>query len=157
QVRLLQFQAQYPADKLNSKVLMYRGDMALRGSDATQAEQFYRESLQRFADQPCADQCRLGLAHVFAMQKQFDEADKMLHEVAGHDHSPWSEMALLQLGAKDLADKKPQAALELYEAIEKRFPSSPLLPQTHLGCGRALFQLGHFIEATSVLSPLAED
>lgn len=157
QVRLLQFQSQYPADKLNSKVLMYRGDLALRGNDFAQAEQFYRESLQRFADQPCADQCRLGLAHVFAMQKQYDEADQMLHEVAGHDHSPWSEMALLQLGAKELTDKKPQAALELYEAIEKRFPTSPLLPQTHLGCGRALFQLGHFAEAASVLSPLAED
>src|SRR5215475_8187927 len=66
-------------------------------------------------------------------------------------------MALLQLGAKDLADKKPQAALELYEAVEKRFPSSPLLPQTHLGCGRALYQLGHYAEAEGVLAPLAQN
>ena len=51
------------------------------------------------------------------MQKQFDEADQMLHEVSSHDHSPWSEMALLQLGAKDLADKKPQAAFALTSFI----------------------------------------
>ena len=157
QVRLLQFQAQYPADKLNAKVLMYRGDLALRAGDNSQAEQFYRDSIQRFADQSCADQCRLNLAHVFEIRKQFDDADQLLHEVAQHDHSPWSEMALLQLGAKDLASNKPQAALELYEAIEKRFPNTPLLPQTHLGCGRALYQLGHYAEAGSVLAPLADD
>ncbi len=51
QIRLLQFQSQYPADKLNSKVLMYRGDLALRTGDIAQAEQLYRESLDRFADQ----------------------------------------------------------------------------------------------------------
>jgi len=157
QVRLLQFQSQYPADKLNAKVLMYRGDLAIRAGDMAQAEQFYRESLQRFADQPSADQCRLDLAHVFEVQKQFDEADQVLHEVAQHDHSPWAEMALLQLGAKQLATNKPQAALELYEAIEKRFPNTPLLPQTHLGCGRALFQLGHYAEAAGVLAPLTYD
>ncbi len=104
-----------------------------------------------------ADQCRLDLAHVLEVKKQFDDAGQMLQEVAQHDHSPWAEMALLQLGAKQLADKKPQAALELYEAIEKRFPNTPLLPQTHLGCGRALYQLGHFTEAVGVLSPLADD
>ncbi|HEY2827095.1 MAG TPA: tetratricopeptide repeat protein, partial [Pirellulales bacterium] len=157
QVRLLQFQQQYPADKLNAKVLMYRGDLAMRANDISEAEQYYRDSIKRFADQPSADQCRLNLAHVLEVQNQVDAADQMLQEVARQDHSPWAEMALLQLGSKQLTASMPQAALELYEAIEKRFPNTPLLPQTHLGCGRALYQLGHFAEAGAVLAPLADD
>ncbi|HTQ38607.1 MAG TPA: tetratricopeptide repeat protein [Pirellulales bacterium] len=157
QIRLAQFQSQYPADKLNAKVLIYRGDLALKAGDLSQAEQLYRQALEKFSDLPTADQCRLQLAHILEIQQLDQAAETMLHQVAQSDHSPWAEMALLRLAGRELAAHRPQAALEQFEAISKRFPESPLLPQTHLGCGQALIQLGHYAEAESLLSSLADN
>ena len=51
-VRLSQFRLLYPDDKLNSLVLMYQADMALKAGDTAEAMQLYHESITRFADQP---------------------------------------------------------------------------------------------------------
>jgi TolA-binding protein len=157
EIRLSQFQAQYPGDKLNAHIMMFRGELALHIGDSASSANWYSASLEKFPESPIADECRLRLAHVLELQKHSDAAEEQIHVVAEHDHSPWSEMALLQLAARELSAGKPQAALEQYEAIEKRFPNSSLLPQTHLGCGKALFQLGHYSEAVSVLTPLVSN
>ncbi len=154
EIRLSQFQAQYPGDKLNANIMLFRGELALHIGDAAASAKWFSASLEKFPDAPIADECRLRLAHVLELQKHSDAAEEQIRAVADHDHSPWSEMALLQLATRQLATNHPQAALEQYEAIEKRFPNSSQLPQTHLGCGRALFQLGHYAEAVNVLTPL---
>ena len=155
EIRLSQFQAQYAGDKLNANILLFRGELALHIGDPAASARWYNASLEKFPDAPIADECRLRLAHVLELQKHSDAAEEQIRTVAEHDHTPWSEMALLQLAARQLAANHPQAALEQYEAIEKRFPNSSQLPQTHLGCGRALYQLGHYAEAVNVLTPLS--
>lgn len=157
QIRLSQFQSTYPNDKLNANILIDRANLALHAGDAAAAEKFYRQSIERFGDLPIADQSRLGLVHTLELQNQPEAADQLLREVAASDRSPYAETALLQLATKQLSANQPQAALDLYAAIEKRFPTSPMLVQTHVGCGQALFQLGHFAEAENVLTPLADN
>ncbi len=136
-------------------MLLYSGNLALRSSDAAAAEQCFRESISRFSDLPTADECRLGLVKSLELQKKPDECEPLLREVARHDHSPWSEMAVLQLASRDLNANRPQAALEQFESIEKRFPSSPLLIQAHLGAGHALYQLARYDEAQKQLQGLS--
>ena len=119
EIRLSQFQAQYAGDKLNANILLFRGELALHIGDQAASAQWYNASLEKFPDAPIADECRLRLAHVLELQKHSDAAEEQIRAVAEHDHTPWSEMALLQLAARQLAANHPQAALEQYEAIEK--------------------------------------
>ncbi len=146
-VRLSQFRVLYPDDKLNSIVLMYQADIAMKSGDAAEATQYYRESITRFADQPSADECRLNLAHTLAAQKKDDDAAALLREIAQRDHSPWTEMALLELGDDATVMGRNQQAYEMYDSVVQRFPNSPLITQAQLGRGHALYQLGRYDDA----------
>src|SRR4051812_19978124 len=95
QLRLAQFQMQYPSDKLNATVLLYLGTMSLRAGDAPAAERCFRQSVEKFGDMPSADECRLELVKALEAQSKTDSTESLLKEVAGHDHSPWSETAIL--------------------------------------------------------------
>jgi TolA-binding protein len=155
QIYLSQFQSKYPADKLNARVLLYQGSIAMRAGDLSGAERCYRQSIERFGDSPTADECRIALVHTLQLAKQPDAADEVLHEVAKSDHSPWTETALLQLASKEFAAQKPQAALEYCAEVGTRFPSSPMLPQAKLGYARALCELKRYDEAQPILTELA--
>lgn len=156
-VRLSQFRILYPDDKLNALVLMYQADLAVKSGDAAEATQLYRESLTRFADQPCADECRLNLAHTLAAQKQTDAATSLLRDIAQRDHSPWTEMALLELGDDAAAMGRNQQAFELYDSIVQRFPNGPLILQAQLGRGVSLYQLGRYEDAQRSLAEAASN
>ena len=65
QIRLSQFQSQYPNDPLNANILIDRAKLALHAGDAAEAERCYRKALLRFGDLPVADECKLGLRVLF--------------------------------------------------------------------------------------------
>jgi cellulose synthase operon protein C len=156
-VRLLQFQTLYPRDKMNAAVLMYEAELAVRAGDTLQARRLYRQSIEHFPDEQPADQCRIALAHLLDLEKQFDAAEVLWREVSGHDHSPWTETALLRLAAKAQAAKQPQQSLDACVAVVQRFPKSPMIDEAQLGRGRALVQLGRYDEAQKVLSTLTNN
>ncbi|MCC7085589.1 MAG: tetratricopeptide repeat protein [Pirellulales bacterium] len=157
QVRMSQFQSTYPADSLNAYLITYRADLALRVKNDASAERLYRESLERFADMPTADECRFSLAKLLAKQQQSGEAEKLWREIAKRDHRPWSEMALLNLSNSEAEKKNFQGALELCETFAQRFPASEFLPQSKLSRGRAQYELGRYADARATLSPLMAD
>src|SRR5262249_45450495 len=148
-------QSQYPADKLNANVLLYRATLAMRSGDAAAAERWYRESLARYSDLPTADECRYGLATALGAEKKTDAADEILHQLTERSDSAWSERAALQLAAHELAVGKAQSALEMYETALNRFPDSPRRLQAQFGQARALVELGRYADAQNILRPLA--
>ena len=156
-VRLSQFQDTYPDDKLNSFVLMYQSDSAMQAGDAATAAQGYRDSIERFGDQPTADQCRIGLAQALMAQKQFDSGDAVLHDVAQRNHSPWSEMALLQLAEEAFRARRVQESFDICDSVIQHFPSSPMVAQARLGRGRAAYLLNKFDDAQRDLAAAASD
>ncbi len=156
-VRLSQFRVLYPDDKLNSIVLMYQADVAMKSGDTADATQYYRESIAHYGDQPSADECRLNLAHALAEQKQTDDATALMREIAQRDHSPWTEMALLELGDDATLVGRNQQAFEMYDSVVQRFPNSPLITQAQLGRGHALYQLGRYEDAQHALAEAASN
>ena len=80
---------------------------------------------------------------------------RCLREVAQRDHSPWTEMALLELGDDAAATGRNQQAFEMFDSIVQRFPNSPLITQAQLGRGHALYQLGRYDDAQHALAEAA--
>jgi TolA-binding protein len=154
QIYLSQFQSKYPADKLNARVLLYQGSIAMRAGDLSGAERCYRQAIERFGDTPTADECRMALVHSLQLAKQAEAADEVLHEVAKGDRCPWAETALLQLASREFAAQKPQAALEYCSEVATRFPGSSMMPQAKLGYARALCELKRYDEAQPILTDL---
>ena len=88
-------------------------------------------------------------------QKQDDAATALLHEIAQRDHSPWTEMALLELGDDATVMGRNQQAFEMYDLVVQRYPNSSLRSHAQLGRGHALYQLGRYEDAQRALAEAA--
>ena len=76
---------------------------------------------------------------------------RLLREIAQRDHSPWTEMALLELGDDATVMGRNQQAFEMYDRVVQRFPNSSLSSHAQLGRGHALYQLGRYDDAQRAL------
>jgi TolA-binding protein len=154
---LTEFRAKYPDDKLNAYVLNYLGQLALADGDAAAAAELFGQSLTRFPGEPPHDECRFGLARARELSGHSDEAEKLYRQLADGKDAAIAEQALLRLATLQAGNGKPDRAVEMFEAFERKYPHSQDISQARLGHARALYQGGHFAPAQALLEPLVAE
>ncbi len=152
--QLGRFRAQYAQDKLNSYVLTYLGELALRGDDARKAESLFREALERYPQSRMRHDCRWGLARSAEKQGRNDEAIENYRQLAAQRDSTLADDAALALATLKFSTGKYLEAAKAYEKFAKHHATSPLLPKARLGHGWARFQLAEYDRAQSIFQSL---
>ncbi|HEX7378862.1 MAG TPA: tetratricopeptide repeat protein [Pirellulales bacterium] len=135
-----------PSDPLSGYALAYLGDMALRGGDAQQAQNWYGTALQRFPQGPLQDDCRFGLARALEALGQGEEARRLFLALAAKPQSAWAAKAQFRLGLSFYATGEYEQALDAFQEMiaEPRFAASPLRRQAALAAGESLYQLKQY-------------
>lgn len=154
---LREFHRRWPDDPLLAYALAYLGNLALARDDVAAAEKYFGEALQRFADGPLQDDCRLGMAQVLEKKNQPDEAERYYLAVAGKPASPLADDAQYLLGALQYARGRFEQAAGTLAAFEDRFAQSPWRARAALGCAWAMIKLARVGEAQAILTKLTAD
>lgn len=154
--RLAAFSEAFPDDRLNGLVLNYRGQEALRHGDASRAETFFRQALDRFHDRPFQDECRLGLARSLESLGQAEEAGRYYLALAAKPNSPAAIEAKYRLGALQYAEHQYSAALDTFSDFDEIEASNPWAASAALGRGWALMKLDRHPEAAEVFQQLRD-
>jgi len=154
---LREFHRRWPDDALLAHALAYLGNLALGRNDTAAAEKYFGEALQRFAEGPLQDECRLGMAEVLEKKDQPDEAERYYLAVAGKPASPLAPEAQFRLGALQYSRGRFEQAADTLAAFEDRFAQSPRRARAALGRAWALWKLERLDESQAILASLTTD
>src|SRR5262249_15187503 len=94
-----------------------------------------------------AEDARFGQARCLELLKKVPEAIKAYQEVAAHRAGSRAAEAQLSLGGLQFESGDFAAAAKAFEALEQRFPESPLVPQAQLNLGFSYYQLHEYQKA----------
>ncbi len=154
---LREFHRRWPDDPLLAHALAYLGKLALGRNDLAAAEKYFGEALQRFADGPLQDDCRLGMAQVLERKNRPDEAERYYLALAGKPASPLADDAQFFLGALHYSRARFDQAADTLAAFEHRFAQSSWRPRALLGRAWALMKLDRLDQSQAILSKLTAD
>jgi cellulose synthase operon protein C len=150
------FLAAAAEDPLREWALPYLGDVELRLKKPEAALRHFQEAVRDHPRGALVDDARWGLARSYDALKKYPEAVALYKEISVDRSSPRAANALLNLGGRHFDDGDYAAAAGDYDAIEKRFPESPLVPLAQLNQGFARYQLGEFRQAIVQFEKAAE-
>jgi len=152
---LQRFRQTYPDDPLGEFVLPYLGEIALHNGDKKQAAKWFREGLSKFPQGRLKDDCRFGLAKARSLETKPAEAEATFADLA-KSGGELADDAQFQLGATYYGQQQFELAIEAFDALEKKFPRSPLRDKGRLGRAWALFHLKRYDQARDVLGSLLD-
>jgi len=150
------FREQYPDDPLNAYILPYLGDIAMGRSNPKAAASYFRAALEQFPKDHLQDDCQFGLARALEKLGQIDEAAKLYRHIAGNRGSQLADDAYFHLAVLQFAQRRYDAALASFDALQREFVDSRWQPKTQLGRSWALIKLGRFDEAEQSLRTILE-
>jgi TolA-binding protein len=142
------FLTKYPEDSLADRALPYLGDVELRLNKIDKALQTFQAALKKFPAGPMAEDCEFGLAKCHEAKKDLPAAIVIYTRLAANVQSERAAEAQLNLGNRlyDL-DKYADAAVA-FDKLEVTFPTSTLVPISHLNHGFSLFEIDQFAKAS---------
>ena len=121
-----------------------------------EAERYYREFLNRYADRPEQGFVKISLAHVLVKMRRFDEAEKLLHDVQREFSGAKEETAAASLGARIAAIRKKESRLPAFERHIKSHPDQIFSEKGGLDLALAYLATYQTEKALSILGKLQE-
>ncbi len=149
------FSERFPDDALNGYVLPYRGSLELHAGNTAAAQRLFSAALERFADGPLADECRLGLARAQEQSGHREQACRDYRAIVDRA-GPLADEASVRLATLENSLGQHEAALATLDQLTAKSPSGLLADSARLGRGYALYKLGRHEEAEAVLAELLE-
>jgi TolA-binding protein len=146
---LARFRKLYSDDSLNAYVLSYLGELSLRAGDHDEAKAYFGDAIDRFADGPTGDDCRLGLAQAHLGLQEYRQAEEALKGLLEAERMTveanyWLGQVFKAEQQWDNAAKAFQAAL----AADSAHKGAPIL---RYQAGESLFRAKAFQAAIDVL------
>jgi TolA-binding protein len=134
--------------------LTYLGDTCYGLQDFPPARLAYQRSLSAYPSGRLADRAKYGLGRTLAALGEWDQALKLMRELATPTKPEWVDRAWLQIGLIHTgAGRLGEAAV----ALERVSPSSPLRPEAQLQRALVLLRLGRSPEAEPLLRAIVND
>lgn len=122
-----------------------------------QAARVYREFLNEQKSHRLQSEVQMRLADVLIGQQSFDEANKLLAELASGNDNPMADYALLRMGFALSQQNKLDEATQKYDELFKRFPKSQHLSAAALAAGQAYFRAGRWDDAAAKFKQVLND
>lgn len=116
------------------------------------------ETEPRLAGSPFRHHMGYERARCMVVRDQHDEADRLLRELLngpGPKDDLWARSALL-FAELQHRDGRPEAALSVYDELQRLFPTGPRFAEGLAGRGECLVTLERFDEAVAVFERLVE-
>ncbi len=152
-----EFLGKYPADPMAAYVLCYLGELARKDKDWQTAAERFRKCLEQFPQNPVITECQLGLAQSLEVLQQADQALPLYQAVAQRDSGSAGAEAQFRLAALYYNLHRYPEAIQGFEQLEKRFPTSVHVGYARLYRGFALFHLKKWDEARGVFESLLRE
>jgi TolA-binding protein len=137
--------------------LTYLGDTCFGLQDFAPAKVAYQRSLAAYPNGRLADRAKYGLGRTLAALGEWDQAQKVMQELATPLKPEWIDKAWLQIGLiRKSAGQLAEAALA-FSALERVAPVSPLRSEAQIQRALVLLRLNRGAEAEPILRTLASD
>jgi TolA-binding protein len=146
---LEKFLEQHADDPLNAYTLSYLGELALRDGDHEAAKTHYGDAIDRFADGPTSDDCRLGLAQAHLGLKEFRQAEEVLKGLLEAERLKVE--ANYWLGQVFKAEQQWDNAAKAFQAALAADPAHKGAAILRYQAGESLFRAKAFQAAIDVL------
>ena len=152
--QLEDFSARYPEDSRCAYALTYLGELSLKHGAPADAERYFTQSLDRFADGPLANDSRYGMARSLVAQGHPDVALPIFRKLVEKNDSELADDALHAMIQMAQESGQFEQVDDLVEQFIRRFPESSLEANARRLRGRSLLDRGNYRRAIEAFQQL---
>jgi TolA-binding protein len=154
------FRKQFSQSELLPQITLLQGRLLEKSGKKEEAKQLYQKAITTLTDSAERPRLLVRLADMFYQNQQVDEAlqlyDQFINDYKTHELLP--EVAhkhiLVSLVAKKITREQ---ALQMMEALLKRFPSHPQAPEILFSLGELYFNKQDFVNAHAAFERVSKD
>ncbi len=151
QQALTEFVGKRPDDTLLEFALPNLGRVQLQVGKRGEAKTTLRKALEKFPKGRLVDQAQFDLAQALEHLGEKDEAIKLYRTLAANPNSKFADDGQIAIGTRYFEDKNYEGALQAFQELGQKFPTSPWASAARLNGALCLYQLQRFEQAEAQL------
>jgi cellulose synthase operon protein C len=124
------------------------------GQQMPAAAAIYREFLAEHKEHRLRNEVQMRLSDALIAQQKFDEAARLLGDLANNKDNDMADYALLRWGFALSQQNKTEEASQKFERLITQFPNSKHIPVATLSAGQAFFKAGRWDDAAKKFGSL---